>query len=79
MNLPAHGTSSPDPSVLSLLKTTPQNKVGTTHFRLAQPTRRQAKSFQTAWRYLPTARRQHLPNATIFQSPPGGAPLVVRR
>jgi len=78
MNLPAHGTASPDPSVVSVLKQH-TNKIGTTAFRLAQPTRRKAKSFQTAWRYPLTARRQRPSSATIFQSPPGGAHLAARR
>ena len=56
-----------------------QTNQGQQHFRLAQPTRRQAKSVHTAWRYLPTARRQRPPSATVFQSPLGGAQLTARR
>ena len=61
MNLPAHGTTSPDPSKASLLvkNNTPECKEQQ-RFRLARPTRRQAKLFQTAWRYSLTARRQRL-------------------
>jgi len=73
MNLPAHGTASLDPSKASLsVKTTPGNKEQQ-RYRLARPTCRQAKLFQTAWRYMPAARRQHSSSATVFPTPPGGA------
>jgi len=59
MNLPAHGTTSPDPSKASLsVKNNTLESKEQQPFRLARPTRRQAKLFQTAWRYLLTARRQ---------------------
>jgi len=35
-------------------------------FRLARPTRRQAKLLQTAWRYSPPARRQRSPRPHCF-------------
>jgi len=80
MNLPAHGTASPDPSKASLLdKTTHQKSKEQQHFRLARPTRRQAKLFQTAWRYSPATRRQRPPRPTVFSSPPGGAHRATRR
>jgi len=67
MNLPAHGTASPDPSKasVSVKDSTPQY---TEHqrFRLAQPTRRQAKLLQTAWRNSPPARRQRAPRPHWF-------------
>jgi len=80
MNLPAHGTASPDPSKasLSVKNNTPGSKEQQ-HFRLARPTRRQAKLFQTAWRYSLTARRQRPPRPTVFPSPPGGAHRAARR
>jgi len=48
MNLPAHGTASPDPSKASwsVKNNTPSKEQQ--RFRLARPTRRQAKPFQTA-------------------------------
>ncbi|QCD83015.1 hypothetical protein DEO72_LG2g3357 [Vigna unguiculata] len=59
MNLPAHGTASPDPSEasVSVKDSTPQY-TEQQRFRLAQPIRRQANLLQTAWRYSPPARRQ---------------------
>ncbi|QCD82519.1 hypothetical protein DEO72_LG2g2859 [Vigna unguiculata] len=80
MNLPAHGTASPDPSKasLSIKNNTPESNEQQ-HFRLARPTRRQAKLFQTAWRYLLTARRQRPPRLIVFPSPPGGAHRAARR
>jgi len=36
------------------------------HFRLAQPTRRKAKSFQIAWRYQPTTSASDLPAPEAF-------------
>ena len=80
MNLPAHGTASPDPSKasLSVKNNTPESKEQQ-HFCLARPTRRQAKLFQTAWRYSLTARRQLPPRPTVFSSPPGGAHRAARR
>jgi len=79
MNLPAHGTASPDPSKASLsVKTTPGSKEQQ-RYRLARPTRRQAKLFQTAWRYSLTARRQRPSRPTVFSSPPGGAHHAARR
>jgi len=47
--------------------------------RLARPTRRQAKLFQTAWRYSLPARRQRPPRPTVSSSPPGGAHRAARR
>ncbi|QCD99848.1 hypothetical protein DEO72_LG7g1134 [Vigna unguiculata] len=63
---------SPDPSKasLSVKNNTPESKEQQ-HFRLARPTRRQAKPFQTAWRYSLAARRQRPPRPTVFSSPPG--------
>ncbi|QCD78573.1 hypothetical protein DEO72_LG1g2209 [Vigna unguiculata] len=80
MNLPAHGTASPDPSKASLLvkNNTPESKEQQ-RFGLARPTRCQAKLFQTAWRYSLTARRQLPPRPTAFPSPPGGARRAARR
>jgi len=80
MNLPAHGTTSPDPSKasLSVKNNTPESKEQQ-HFRLAQPTRRQAKLFQTAWRYQLTARGQRPPSVTVLPLLPGGARLAARR
>ncbi|QCD97616.1 hypothetical protein DEO72_LG6g2327 [Vigna unguiculata] len=80
MNLPAHGTASPDPSKasLSVKNNTPESKEQQC-FHLARPTRRQAKLFQTAWRYSLTARRQRPPKPTVFLSPPGGSYRVARR
>ncbi|QCD93984.1 hypothetical protein DEO72_LG5g2062 [Vigna unguiculata] len=48
-------------------------------FHLARPTRRQAKLFQTAWRYPLSARRQRPPDLTVFSSPPSGAHRAARR
>jgi len=80
MNLPAHGTASPDPSKasLSVKNNTPESKEQQ-RFRLARPTRRQAKLFQTAWRYSLTTRRQRPPRPTVFSSPPGGPHRAARR
>ncbi|QCE00200.1 hypothetical protein DEO72_LG7g1487 [Vigna unguiculata] len=80
MNLPAHGTASPDPSKasLSVKNNTPESKEQQ-HFCLARPTGRQAKLFQTAWRYSLTARRQRPPRPTVFSSPPGGTHRAARR
>ncbi|QCD87864.1 hypothetical protein DEO72_LG3g2404 [Vigna unguiculata] len=79
MNLPAHGTASPDPSKasLSVKSNTPESKEQQ-RFRLARSTRRQAKLFQTAWRYSLTARRQRPPRPTVFSSPPGGPHCAAR-
>jgi len=66
MNLPADGTTSPDPSkASSLIKSNTPRKQEQQHFCLARPTRRQAKLFQTAWRYQLTARRQSPSSATV--------------
>ncbi|QCD78687.1 hypothetical protein DEO72_LG1g2323 [Vigna unguiculata] len=80
MNLPAHGTASPDPSKasLSVISNTPESKEQQ-RFRLARPTHCQAKLFQTAWRYSPPARRQRPPRPIVFSSPPGGAHCAARR
>jgi len=80
MNLPAHGTASPDPSKasLSVKNNTPESKEQQ-RFRLARPTRRQAKLFQTAWRCSLTARRQRPLRPTVFSSPPGGPHRAARR
>jgi len=45
---------------LSVKKKTTHQMQEQQRFRLARPTRRQAKLLQTAWRYLLTARRQRL-------------------
>jgi len=58
---------------------THQTNKGHQHFHLARPIRRQAKLFQTAWRYPLTARRQRLSKATVFSSPPGEAHRAARR
>jgi len=70
MNLPAHGTASPDPSKASL-------SVKTTH--------QEAKNNSiSAWlgplaARLNCSRRQRSPRPTVFSSPPGGAHRAARR
>jgi len=44
---------------------------GTAAWRTSQ--HRLAKQAQTAWQYLPTARRQHSSSATVSPMPPGRA------
>ncbi|QCE01503.1 hypothetical protein DEO72_LG7g2801 [Vigna unguiculata] len=63
----------------SIVQTTYQTTEGQQHFRLARPTRRQAKLFQTAWRYPLTTRRQRHSRVTVFSSSPGGAHCATRR
>jgi len=57
MNLPAHGTASPDPSIASLLKRNTHKSHSLQHHRLAQPKRRQAKPMQIVWQNTSAARR----------------------
>ncbi|QCE00493.1 hypothetical protein DEO72_LG7g1783 [Vigna unguiculata] len=67
MNLPAHGTASPDPSKASVsVKNSTPNYTEQQRSRLARPTRRQANLLQTAWRYSPPARRQRAPRPHCF-------------
>jgi len=81
MNLPAHGTTSPDPSTTSLLvKTHTRNQRTTTFLPGSAHTPpgetvpdRLAKQAQIAWRYMPAARRQRSSSAIVFPPPPGGA------
>ena len=63
----------------SIAQTTHQANKGQQHFRLARPTRRQAKLFQTAWQYQLTVRHRRSPSVTILPLPPGGARLAARR
>ncbi|QCD86700.1 hypothetical protein DEO72_LG3g1225 [Vigna unguiculata] len=72
-----HSISQPKCSVSA--QTTHKTNKGQQHFRLARPTRCQAKLFQTAWRYPLIAGRQRPFRATIFSSPPGGAHRAARR
>jgi len=79
MNLPAHGTTSPDPSkASSLIKNNIPESKEEQHFRLARLARRQAKLSQTAWRYSLPARRQRHFRVTVSSSPPGGAHCAPR-
>jgi len=79
MNLPAHGTASPDPSIIVSL-TKPHTKCKYNSVSAwPGPHSRQAKLFQTAWRYPLPARRQRPPDLTVFSSPPGGAHRAARR
>jgi len=73
MNLPVHGTTSPDPSIASLLNATPTQVIVCSIIAWRNPKRRQAKPVQTAWRNLLTARRQTFPRPTMLQTPPSGA------
>ncbi|QCD78983.1 hypothetical protein DEO72_LG1g2620 [Vigna unguiculata] len=57
MNLPAHGTTSPDPSTTSLLKRNSHKSILRCHC-LERPKRRQVKPTQTAWRNTFVARHQ---------------------
>ena len=63
----------------SIAQSTHQTTKGQQHFRLARPTHRQAKLYQTAWRYLLTARRQRPVRATVLSSPLGRAHRASRR
>jgi len=72
-----HNISRSKQALLSV-KTAPGSK-GQQRLRLAQPTRRQAKMLQTAWRYSLPPGASVLPDPTVFSSPPGGAHLAARR
>ncbi|QCE10087.1 hypothetical protein DEO72_LG10g1313 [Vigna unguiculata] len=63
----------------SIAQTTHQANKGQQHFRLARPTRRQAKLFQTAWQYPLTARRQRPSRVIVSSSSPGGAHRAAKR
>jgi len=63
----------------SIAQSTHQTTKGQQHFRLARPTRRQAKLYQTAWRYPLTARRQRCASVPVSSSPPDEARRATRR
>ncbi|QCE14451.1 hypothetical protein DEO72_LG11g1451 [Vigna unguiculata] len=78
MNLSAHGTSSPDPSITSPLKNN-AHKSQLQRYCLAQPKPRQAKPAQTAWQDIFAARRQ-IRSEPLFEGlPPSKPHLAARR
>jgi len=79
MNLPAHGTTSPDPSIASLLK---RNTTQVNDCRISARCStkcRQAEQVQTAWWDSPLRQVPNLHVEPLFASlSPGGYPLVAR-
>ncbi|QCE10422.1 hypothetical protein DEO72_LG10g1652 [Vigna unguiculata] len=80
MNLPTHGTTSSDPSIASLLKTQHKHKSTSAGFSPdAAPSAARRNQSRPPGGTFPPPGASTLPNPTIFQSPPGGAHLDVRR
>ncbi|QCD89080.1 hypothetical protein DEO72_LG4g18 [Vigna unguiculata] len=79
MNLPAHGTTSPDPSIASLLKlnTTQVTVCWISAWRNTK--RRQAKLVQTAWRYSPLRQAPDLHATPVLSAIAWRLPLTTRR
>ncbi|QCE00427.1 hypothetical protein DEO72_LG7g1717 [Vigna unguiculata] len=80
MNLPAHGTASPDPSkASSSVKTThPESKNNSVSAWLGPLAARRNCSRPPGGIHLPLGTSV-LPDPTVFSSPPGGAHRAARR
>jgi len=71
MNIPVHGTTSPDPSITSPLKSNAR-KSQAQRYHLVQPKHRQVKPTHTVWENTSGARRQ-VSSDPLFEGPPPGA------
>jgi len=78
MNLPAHGTTSPDPSIASLLKFNTTQVTVCWIFAWSNTKHRQVKLVQTAWRYSPLRQAPNLHATPVLSAIAWRLPLAAK-